>query len=71
LIKNKGLNNNFDLWTSSKLSEKQKFIPAKHAKHLRGLEGVKAPKHVKKTPKFHFHHTFFKDEVQAENDGKS
>ena len=52
MIKNKGLNNNYDVWTSNTLSEKQKFIPAKHAKHLRGLEGVKAPKHVK------LHHNF-------------
>merc|ERR1712037_760287 len=51
LSKNKGLNNNYDLWSSSTLSEKQKFIPAKHAKHLRGLEGVKAPKHMKFKPK--------------------
>ena len=48
LSKNKGLNNNYDLWSSNTLTEKQKFIPAKHAKHLRGLESVKAPAHVRK-----------------------
>ncbi|CAG5106299.1 Oidioi.mRNA.OKI2018_I69.chr1.g2780.t1.cds [Oikopleura dioica] len=51
LEKNKGLNNNYDLWSANTLTEKQKFIPAKHAKHLRGLEGVKAPKHMKFKPK--------------------
>merc|ERR1711953_334979 len=51
LSKNKGLNNNYDLWSSNTLTEKQKFIPAKHAKHLRGLESVKAPAHMKFKPK--------------------